>query len=52
MAEIKSLLQSNTVVYKGNTLTVWDYLHAHHYTSKDIKAVKIDANQFPCYFVK
>jgi len=52
VTEIKSLLQSNTVEYKGNTLTVWDYLHAHHYTSKDIKAVKIDANQFPCYFVK
>ncbi len=50
LQDIKEILEVNTVIYEGKTLTLWEYIQNTTFQSKDLYLVKLDKDSYPCYF--
>lgn len=50
LQDVKAILQSNSVMFDGKKLTIWEYIQNELFTSKDLYLVKLEKDSFPCYF--
>jgi hypothetical protein len=50
MQDIKSILEKNTVIFEGKTITLWEYFQNVSFQTKDISLTKLENDNFPCYF--
>jgi hypothetical protein len=50
MQDIKFILETNTVIFEGKTITLWEYFQKVSFQTKDISLTKLENDNFPCYF--